>query len=442
MPSYKYRVIGKDGNIEHGKINALSKANALEKLKEEDLQPIRLKPMVDRKRRLKKSFDYNNIKFIKEPVKKRKKPKPNILKMQVSDLKDLNLFARVKPKDVIIFSNNLYILKKARFNNVQALQAIYDGAENPAFKDVIEDILIGVQSGEKIYSIMADYPKIFPPMYTNFIRVGEESGSLDTALLYARDYLDQYTILKKKVKSAVVPRVLQFFGIMIMMFVTLIIGVPILEDVYKMFGSEEEIPRATLLTLDIAQWCVRYWYILVAIVAIPIIIWWFYTRTPRGRYNWDKFLILGPVIGPLIRNIIMSNFFQAMLLNIKNGLRLQESLDISKNVTRNYYYLSSVESGRVNTQTGKSWIEPFTENKIFTPMVTQMLTIGMKTDLAEMMEKVNEYIKMEIEEALDKFVKVLPEITYAIVGVALIWFVLTVMVPLTNVYMGTFITMY
>ena len=64
----------------------------------------------------------------------------------------------------------------------------------------------------------------------------------------------------------------------------------------------------------------------------------------------------------------------------------------------------------------------------------------MQTDLTEMMEKVNEYIKMEIDEALDVFVRVLPDITYLFVGIALIAFCLTVMVPLTEVYMGGMIS--
>ena len=63
----------------------------------------------------------------------------------------------------------------------------------------------------------------------------------------------------------------------------------------------------------------------------------------------------------------------------------------------------------------------------------------MKTELSEMMEKIDEYITMEINEAIARFVKVLPEITYLFVGIALIAFVITVVIPIINVYMGGFI---
>ena len=76
-----------------------------------------------------------------------------------------------------------------------------------ALKDIIEDLLIGVESGERLYSIMESYPKVFPPLFVNFIKVGEESGNLDTALLYARDYMEQSNQVRKAVKKAVIPRV-------------------------------------------------------------------------------------------------------------------------------------------------------------------------------------------------------------------------------------------
>ena len=50
-----------------------------------------------------------------------------------------------------------------------------------------------------------------------------------------------------------------------------------------------------------------------------------------------------------------------------------------------------------------------------------------------------EYIRQEIDESIQKTIKVLPDVTYAFVGVVLIFFVIVVMVPLMDVYMGGFL---
>ena len=128
-----------------------------------------------------------------------------------------------------------------------------------------------------------------------------------------------------------------------------------------------------------------------------------------------------------------------MLLNLKNGMRIQDSIEVSKNVIKNYVMLSMIETSINNMLTGSSWIEPFEESGLAKPMITEMLKIGMQTDLAEMMEKLVEYMQIDIDNIMGKIMKVLPQVVYAIVGVVLIFFVLVVLVPCIQVYMGNFL---
>lgn len=445
MPSYKYRVIFEDGKIGHGKIMALNKSHAMESLKKENIQPIYIKKMAEKKDKEKKkeTSSLDTKKIIESVNHKENNGKINLKKITLKELQQIELhpFSRVTSKDIIIFVNNLYILKKAKFNNIQALRIIYDQIKNPKLKDIVEDIIIGVESGEKMNVVMENYPNIFPAMFVNFIKVGEESGNLDTALLYARDYLENSNKLKKQVRSAVIPRLLQFIFIIVLMFVLVVIGVPIIQDVYEMFDSSSQIPRATIVTLNVANWLMAHWYIPLGIILLLVMIFLIFINTPKGRYKWDKFKLKGPIVGPLLNNITIHKFFQAMLLNLKNGMRIKESLEVSRNVTQNFYFLSAVELAKVNVVAGESWLTPFEDKKIFKPMVSQMVEIGMQTELTTMMEKVNEYIQMEVDDSLERFKKILPEVTYSFVGIALILFTIVVLVPLVIVYMGGFIDM-
>lgn len=143
-----------------------------------------------------------------------------------------------------------------------------------------------------------------------------------------------------------------------------------------------------------------------------------------------------PIFGQLIFAIDFSRMMRAMLLNLNNGMRIQEALEVSKNVSKNYVLLSIIESSMNNILIGQSWIEPFERSNLASPMMTEMLKIGMNTDLAQMMEKLLEYMDIDINNLLDKTIKVLPQLVYAVVGVVLIFFVLVVLVPCIQVYMG------
>ena len=77
---------------------------------------------------------------------------------------------------------NFYLLKKANFNNIHALSTIIETTENDSFKAIIEDILLGVEAGENMYTTMEYYAGVFPPIYINMIKVGELSRFINKGL--------------------------------------------------------------------------------------------------------------------------------------------------------------------------------------------------------------------------------------------------------------------
>ena len=82
---------------------------------------------------------------------------------------------KVKTRDIIIFLQNLLVLKEANFNNIDALNMIIKSTESKTLKNIIRETLAGIESGEYMYETMEKYPKIFPFIVTNIIKVGELS---------------------------------------------------------------------------------------------------------------------------------------------------------------------------------------------------------------------------------------------------------------------------
>ncbi len=164
-----------------------------------------------------------------------------------------------------------------------------------------------------------------------------------------------------------------------------------------------------------------------------------YTKTLQGKYRFDYFKYKMPIFGPLIYAIDFSRLVRAILLNIKNGMRIQDALQTSKSITNNLVMLSLVESAINNILIGQSWIEPFEKSGLSSPMITEMLKIGMQSDLAEMMEKLLEYMEIDIDNIMAKIMKVLPQIVYIIVGALLIFVTLVVLVPMIQIYIGTWL---
>lgn len=441
MPTYMYKAVTKTGLIVRNRVESPSRQTLIKSLKNNDLMPIDIEQLKysERKKKVKKK----NISDIEEIMKNVNTTQVNRPNKQLSTKEKINLYLakteKITPRDLVVFTQNFYLLKKANFNNIHALNTIIQSTENVSFKGILEDILAGVEAGENMYTTMEYYSNVFPYIYINMIKVGELSGSLTNSLQQAVKYLDETNSLNKKIKSILIPNIVQFVLLLVMLVVGTLVAVPAIQGVFDELGTDEELPAVTLWFSDFLDLAMAYWYIPTGIILLIVGAIVFYINTPKGKYNFDYFKYKCPIFGELIYALDFSRLMKAMLLNLKNGMRIQDAIEVSKNVVQNYVMLSIIETSINNILIGESWIEPFEKAGLSKPMTTEMLKIGMQTDLAEMMEKLVEYMEIDIDNIMNKIMKALPQVVYAIVGVVLIFFVLVVLVPCIQVYMGNFL---
>ena len=407
MPVYKYRAATKQGDVVENRVEVANKFILLKKLKQSELLPISItsinvksnKKINKQKRNLETSNSV--LKQVRaEQIRKNMDGKEDSLFKKANAF--LNKGKKITKKDIKVFTQNFFLLKKANFNNIHALSTVLETIENPTLKAIVEDILLGVEAGENIYTTMEYYSSVFPPIYVNMIKVGEMSGALTNALEQAVNYLEETEAMNRKLKSILVPNIIQFVGLFVLLIVGTIVAMPMLQGVLDQFGSKDQLPEMTIKFSNFLDFIISIWYVPVGIiVAVTAVIIW-YVHTPKGKYNFHLFKYKMPVFGKLIYAIDFSRLCQSILLNLKNGMRIQDALE-----------------------TGLS-----------TPMITEMLKIGMQTDLTEMMEKLVAYMQIDIDEIMQRIIKILPQIVYLIVGVMLIFVVIVVLVPMINMYMG------
>lgn len=264
-------------------------------------------------------------------------------------------------------------------------------------------------------------------------------GSFARALEQAIKYLDETITMNKKIKEILLPNLIQFVALVALVVICTLVAIPIIQNVFEQVGTEEKLPAITVHFSNFLNLIIKYWYIPTAIIIAIIIAVVTYIRTPKGKYNWHYFKYKMPVFGKLKYAIDFSRLIKALLLNIRNGLRIQDALETSKEVTNNLVMLSIVESSINNILIGQSWIEPFEESGLANTMIIEMLKVGMQTDLQEMLEKLLEYMEFDIDNIIKNIIKVLPQILYVLIGILLIFVVVVVMVPLIQVYMGTWL---
>ena len=443
MPEYIYRAVTSKGQIVRNRVEDVNRNILIKKLKNNGLLPISITQVAYNSK--KKKVNKRNMMDIDDIMKQA--DSANVLQGRVSlkpTIKEkmnlaLSREEKITTRDIIIFTQNFYLLKKANFNNIHALSTIIDSTENLSLKGVLQDILAGVESGEYMYTTMEYYSNIFPYIYVNMIKVGELSGSLTKSLEQAVKYLEESSGTNNALKKIIIPNVIQLVLLLAILIFGVVYIIPMIQDAFSKAGSTAQLPGITIWFVDFCNGLMANWYIPVVIIAGIVAIVITYINTPKGRYNFHYFKYKMPIFGKLNYAIDFSRLMKAMLLNLENGMRIQEALEVSKSVVKNYVMLSIIETSINNILIGASWIEPFEKSGLSSTMQTEMLKIGMQTDLPEMMRKLVEYMDMDIDNLMRKVMSVLPQVVYSIVGIVLIFLVVVIIVPCIQLYMGDWI---
>ena len=443
MPEYVYKAITSKGQTVRNRVEDVNRNTLIKKLKNNGLLPISVVQVGYKSKKTK--VNRRNMMDIDDIM--RQADSANILQgraMAKPSIKEkinlaLSRDEKITTRDIIIFTQNFYLLKKANFNNIHALSTIIDSTDNLSLRGVLQDILAGVESGEYMYTTMEYYSNIFPYIYINMIKVGELSCSLTKSLEQAVKYLEDSDDTSSRLRKIIIPNVLQLVAIIGILIFGVAYIIPLIQEAFEQSGTTQTLPKITVWFVNFCNGLIHVWYIPVIIIAGIIAILYVYISTPKGRYNFHYFKYKMPVFGKLIYAMDFSRFMRAMLLNLENGMRIQDSLEVSKAVIKNYVLLSIVETAINNILIGASWIEPFENSGLSSSMQTEMLKIGMQTDLTEMMKKLVEYMEIDINNLMQKIMAVLPQIVYSIVGVFLIFLVVTIIVPCIQLYMGTWL---
>jgi len=96
---------------------------------------------------------------------------------------------------------------------VEALKILSHTLTNHFFSESLKNAALDIQKGKTLFSSMESYGNIYPPLVTQMIAVGEETGSLTTVLVKLADfYEEEVNNTTKNLSSIIEPIIMVFIG--------------------------------------------------------------------------------------------------------------------------------------------------------------------------------------------------------------------------------------
>jgi type IV pilus assembly protein PilC len=93
-----------------------------------------------------------------------------------------NVFKKVKPKTLQIFSRQFATMIEAGLNIVAALVILEQQTDDLYFATVVKELRADVEGGLLLSQAMRRHPKIFDRLFVSMVQAGEAAGILDEVL--------------------------------------------------------------------------------------------------------------------------------------------------------------------------------------------------------------------------------------------------------------------
>ncbi len=392
MAEFKYEATNNSGDIEKGSISSNSRDEAIEIIKSQNLSIISLEEGKESSKNLSKG--------------------------------------KVKLVEKLLFFDHMGKMINAGLSLSETLESLVQDAQTPVFKKIIEDLRFNVESGNKLSDSMRKYPKIFTPLISKMIEIGETSGTLTENTQLIKDQIEKSYLLRKKVVGALMyPAII--VSIMLIVGVGLIVFVfPQLQSMFK--GSGQTLPLPTQIMLGLSNLLTNYGIEVLIVLIIFVFIMKFLLKLPQAKYLWNILSVKIPIAGDIIKKINVTNFTRTLGNLLKSGIPINQGILIVKDTVSNEAYKriidelsTSVERGEIMSLTLEKY------PKFFPSLATRMIAVGDKTgNTSEMLLSVSEFYQNQIDDTLANLSVIIEPLMLFVMGGGVLLIALSVIAPI------------
>ena len=265
---------------------------------------------------------------------------PRKVRKQAAEI-NIKFGSGVKPRDLQVFTRQLATMVDAGLPLVQCLDILSSQSDNPHFGKILVAVKASVESGSNFSDALRKHPKVFDELYCNLIEAGEKGGILDTILNRLGTYIEKAIKLKRQLKGALIYPAAVMVVAAAVVIVMLTYVIPVFENMYKEFKGAE-LPAPTRFVIRLSNGFASNWYIFFGILVALVVVVGMMARTKQGRLILDRMLLRVPVIGEVLRKIIVARFTRTLGTLLSSGVAILDSLEICAKTSGNQEMIATL----------------------------------------------------------------------------------------------------
>ncbi len=343
------------------------------------------------------------------------------------------LISSVTLAEKIFFTRNLTVMIRSGVSLPRAFEVLSRQAKSKKFKRTLKIVSSKVVKGESLSSALGSFPKIFPRLYHETVRVGEETGKLDEVLAMLAEQMERRHKLISNIKTAMTYPLLVLglaLGIGVFMF---IFAVPQLKTAFE--DLNVNLPFTTRAIFALGDFLSKKWPIALVLVLVLVLAVALLIKTKKGGKYKAMFLFKVPIVSKIIKQTNSVLVLRTLGSLMGAGVPVVKALKLTAGALSNYYFRKSLLESAAVVEKGKRVslsLKPY-EN-LYSPMVLEMLEVGEETgETAAVLEQLANFYEEEVTNATQKLSSTIEPFLLMLVGGGVGFFAISMMQPMFSI---------
>ena len=317
---------------------------------------------------------------------------------------------------LLVFTEQLAHLLQAGMTLDEGLSVLEKRLKQPRVQQMTHTLHQALVDGRSFSQALSELPRIFPPLYVNLVAAGEASGALPQILLRVVKSLMQAKELRDRVQQALIyPAFLALAGaVLITIFITFM--VPQLTGFMAQTGGA--LPLPTRILMHIHRAITGYWWVGVLAGISAVVGFRALVRSDEGRIGWDRFRLMIPGYGRVIRHRYYAQFSRTLGTLIENGIPLLRALDLVTEIAGNRFLEQKLGDVRRAVIDGATLSAALQAQKLFPDLFTDMMSVGEQTGhFAETMQAIADVYERELDKTVGLISQLIPPVIIVVIAV-------------------------
>ncbi len=334
----------------------------------------------------------------------------------------------VKKIEIAEFCESLASMLGSGLPLLESMESIKETIRVKRLRDAIDEVIGGIAQGESLSGAFSRRPEVFPEMLIFFCHIGEETGTIQTALDNTANYLKKVDSIVSQVKRALIYPGFVVAAMLCVIIFWLFFVLPRLVSTFKEINVQ--LPNITLSLVNFVQFSKDNWLLYPIALGLITIGFVILGKIPRTRLMLSRVAFSLPVVGDLLKCSTLTLVFSNMSLMLQSGVTLTKALDILEKVFHNDLIRSVIIRIRNETNMGNSLLTAFTVTKFFDAITLKMVSVGEKTGtLDQRLKYLADTYELKTSRFVDILGKMIEPIAIVITGGIFVFIVISLIGP-------------